>query len=106
MGQMQRPPFWTPCFGLGVLLVASSAFAQGVPVPSNSQAPSAPQLFSPKSVTPFPEGLKVGFIDFQVVAQESASGKAATLQLKALQNIKFAEIEKKDKALQALQAQR
>ncbi len=51
---------------------------------------------------PFPEGAKVGFIDLQVIASNSAEGKAATAKIQDFQKKKTAEIAEKTKAAEAL----
>jgi Skp family chaperone for outer membrane proteins len=61
-----------------------------------------PSLLQPAGPT-FPAGVKIAFIDLQRVAQDSAAGKAASLQLKRLQDVKLLDIQAKDQAVKALQ---
>jgi outer membrane protein len=51
----------------------------------------------------FPQGAKVGFINIQRIAGESAEGKASTARVKTLNDKKVAELSDKQKALQAAQ---
>jgi Skp family chaperone for outer membrane proteins len=88
-----------------VIALANPVLAQTPPQVPKPQAPSQPSLFTPQPTMPFPEGAKIGYIDFQLIAQTSAAGKAASLRLKSLHDIKFAEIEVKGQALKALQSQ-
>jgi outer membrane protein len=67
--------------------------------PPAEQKP-APQPQPPK---PFPEGAKVGFVDLQVIASNSAEGKAATAKLDEYRKKKNAEIAEKTKQAQAIQ---
>ena len=117
---------------LTLALSAGPAFAQATPPPQNPPAqnppaqnppaqnppaqqppatppagqqppagqPPAPQPQPPK---PFPEGAKVGFIDLQVIASNSAEGKAATAQIDAYRTKKNAELTEKGKQAQAIQ---
>lgn len=101
---------------LTTALTAGPAFAQATPPPQNPPAqnppaqnppathaglqPATPQPQPPK---PFPEGAKVGFIDLQVIASNSAEGKAATAQLEEYRKKANAQISEKTKEAQALQ---
>ena len=69
--------------------------------PPAEQKPAPPQPQPPK---PFPEGAKVGFVDLQVIASNSAEGKAATAKLDEYRKKKNGEIAEKNKQAQALQA--
>lgn len=104
---------------LTTALTVGPAFAQATPPPQNppaqtppatqnppAQPPAATQPATPPQAQPpkpFPEGAKVGFIDLQVIASNSAEGKAATGKIQEYQKKKNAEIAEKTKAVQALQ---
>lgn len=88
---------------IGALLIASSAFAQTEPEQTTPKSTLPAQLFSQPPNTPFPDGAKIAFINIQLIAQESAIGKAANEQLNKLRGIKLAELESRGKALKALQ---
>ena len=99
---------------LATVLSVGPAFAQTAPQtppagqkpapatqpPAATQPVTPPQAQPPK---PFPEGAKVGFIDLQVIASNSAEGKAATAKIQELNKKRTAEIQEKTKAAQALQ---
>jgi Skp family chaperone for outer membrane proteins len=96
-----------------VLFCATGAAAQPLSVrflqsaPATVQEPPptpppAPSLLQPAGPT-FPSSVKIAFVDLQRVAQDSAAGKAASLQLKKLQDVKLLEIQAKDQALKTLQ---
>ena len=59
--------------------------------------------FSQQPATPFPEGARVAFINIQLIAQESAIGKAAPERINKLRGVRLAELETKGQALKALQ---
>lgn len=86
---------------LGLMLVASPAFAQA-PVPPAPAAPAqaAPPPAAPK---PFPEGAKVAYVVLQRIANESADGRVATTRIQALQQKRAAELSEKNTQLTALQ---
>lgn len=106
---------------VGTLLVLSTtAFAQTprfpsfqtptgqtplAPPPAQAPAtpPPVPSLLQPQAAVPFPAGAKFGFINLQTIAQESAAGKAASLQLKKLQDVKLLDVQAKSQALKVLQ---
>ena len=93
------------------ILAVGPAFAQTAPQtppPQNppAQPPAATQPATPPQAQPpkpFPEGAKIGFIDLQVIASNSAEGKAATGKIEALRKKKTDEIGEKNKQAQALQ---
>jgi outer membrane protein len=62
------------------------------------QAPAPPQPAAPR---PFPEGAKVAYIDLQYIASKSVEGKAATARIQEYAKKKTAELEGKQKALEA-----
>ena len=70
--------------------------APATPKPAET-APTAP----PAAPKPFPEGAKIGYIDLQYIASNSAEGKAATSKIQEFTKKKTAELEGKQKALEA-----
>jgi Skp family chaperone for outer membrane proteins len=97
----------------GILLAATSSSAQTLGAsflqgPTTvQQAPPAPPATVPSILRPaaptFPPDVKLGFINLQTIAQESTSGKVASVQLKRLQDLKLTEIQAKTQAVKALQ---
>lgn len=85
----QQPPAQTPPAGQQ---------APATP-PATTQPPAQPA----QPPQPFPEGAKIAYVDVQVIASNSAEGKAATSRIQELQKKKTAELGEKQKALQALQ---
>ena len=85
----QQPPAQTPPAG------------QQPPAtpPATTQPPAQPA----QPPQPFPEGAKIAYVDVQVIASNSAEGRAATTRIQELQKKKTAELGEKQKALQALQ---
>ena len=98
----------------GALTLALSApvFAQatppaGAPKPQTPPAAAATQPPAPKPPqppVPFPQDAKYAYIDVQLIASNSASGKEASKKLDELGKKKQAEMADKSKQLQALQA--
>lgn len=117
---------------LTLALGAGPAFAQAAPPPQNPPAQTPPPQQPPaqqppaqqppatqppatqppaaqqppaqaQPPKPFPEGAKIGFIDLQVIASNSAEGKAATAKLDEYRKKKNAEIGEKTKQAQAIQ---
>jgi len=99
-----------------VLTVAlsASAFAQATTPPAGAPKPQAPtqppatapatQPAAPKTPpAPFPQDAKVAFIDINAIAGTSTAGKEASKRLADLNTKKMAEIQDKNKQLQALQ---
>ena len=91
-----------------VALAAGSAWAQTptTPAPPATQKPAEqPPAATPPSAAaaprPFPEGAKVAYIDLQYIASNSAEGKAATAKIQEYAKKKTAELEGKQKALEA-----
>ena len=72
------------------------------PAPPATQKPAdaapAAQAAAPK---PFPEGAKIAYIDLQYIASNSSEGKAATSKIQEFTKKKTAELEGKQKALEA-----
>jgi outer membrane protein len=100
---------------IGVMLAGTWTFAQApqpapqtqkpvTPPPAQPAAPPAqPAPTPPAPPRPFPEGAKVAYVIVQRIANESAEGKAATARLQAFQQKKAAELNEKNKQLQAAQ---
>jgi outer membrane protein len=65
--------------------------------------PPAEQKPAPTPPKPFPEGAKVGYIDIQMIASNSAEGKAAAQKIKAWEETKYKEIQAKQKQAQDVQ---
>jgi len=77
------------------------------PPPTAPAQPAAAQPAKPPSPpVPFPQDAKYGVVDVQAIASTSAAGKAATQKLNDLQTKKMAELQDKNKQLQALQTKR
>lgn len=87
----------------GLVLAASPAFAQNPPDATVPKPTLGAQLFSQQPATPFPEGARIAFINIQLIAQESALGKAASDRINKLRGVRLAELEAKGQALKALQ---
>ena len=97
-------------------LTATLAFAQppaaptpakptpATPAPAGQPPATAAQPPALKPPAPFPQDSKIAFVDINSVAANSAAGKEASNKLKALQDKKLAEINDKNKQLQAAQA--
>jgi outer membrane protein len=84
---------------LGLVLSASSSYAQDPDPPDPVVAPAAPQ--SPAESAPrFQDGLRYAFIDVQRIASESTPGRVATDKIKALQDQKVRELQDRQKSLQ------
>jgi outer membrane protein len=64
-------------------------------------APAAQPPAAAQAPKPFPEGAKIGYIDLQYIASSSAEGKAATAKIQEYAKKKTAELEGKQKALEA-----
>ncbi len=91
-----------------VALAAGSAWAQTPTTPAApatqkpaEQPPAAPPASAAGAPRPFPEGAKVAYIDLQYIASNSADGKAATAKIQEYAKKKTAELEGKQKALEA-----
>ena len=99
-------------------LTATLAWAQPPAAPKPAPTTPAPTAQPPATQTPapaaqppalkppapFPQDSKIAFVDINAVAANSAAGKDAANKLKALQDRKLAEINDKNKQLQATQA--
>ena len=98
------------------MLSAAPAFAQAAPppqppppagqkptppaTPPAEQKPAPPPAQPPK---PFPEGAKVGYVDIQLIASNSAEGKAAAGKIQEWDKKKTSELQEKQKQAQAIQ---
>lgn len=88
-------------------LAAGSAWAQTptTPAPPATQKPAEqPPAATPPAAAaprPFPEGAKIAYIDLQFIASNSVEGKAATAKIQEFAKKKTAELEGKQKALEA-----
>jgi outer membrane protein len=95
-----------------VVVTGTGSFAQApapAPAPAKPAVPApavpAPQAAAPAPAPalPFPEGAKIAFVVLQRVVAESADGKQASAKVQALQQKKVAELNERQKAVQALQ---
>jgi outer membrane protein len=90
-------------------MFATPVYAQATaPVPAPpQQKPTAPPAAAPAPAPqpprPFPEGSKFAFVDIQVIASNSAEGKAATAKLDELRKKKNTELQSKATALKSMQ---
>lgn len=69
--------------------------------PADPGAAAAPATQKP-APRPFPEGAKVAYVDLQFIASASSEGKAATAKIQEFAKKKTAELEAKQKALEAM----
>lgn len=96
-------------------MLATSAFAQAAAAPAQQKPPATPAQQKPPATAPaapapapqpprpFPEGSKFAFVDIQVIASNSAEGKAATAKLDELRKKKNTELQSKATALKSMQ---
>lgn len=87
---------------LSLVLSAAPSFGQAQ-APAQPAAPAAAQAPAPKPPVPFQDGLKYAYVQLQVVAAESAQGKAFQAKVEALREQKVKELQDKQKTLQAAQ---
>jgi outer membrane protein len=93
---------------LSTLLVTGSALAQTkppaqqTPPPAQAQTPPAQAQPAPPP-RPFPQGAKIAYVNIQMVASNSAQGKAYAARIQDLQRKKNDELAAKQKELQAAQ---
>jgi outer membrane protein len=86
-----------------LLTGAAGAFAQATAQPP-AQPPAQPAPAPAAVAAPqFPAGAKLGYINIQRVASESVEGRSAASRVKAVNDKKVAELNDKNKALQANQ---
>lgn len=76
--------------------------APTTPAPT-TQAPAPQPAAQPTPPRPFPEGAKVAYVMLPQIAQNSTEGKAASAKIEDLQKKKQAELQDKNKQLQAAQ---
>ena len=96
---------------LVLLLSTVPAFAQArgqapapTPAPARIQAPApAPPPVALAAPVPFPVGAKIGFVNLQAIAQNTADGKAAAARVQKTAQDKQTEAANRAKALQANQ---
>jgi outer membrane protein len=81
---------------------ATPAPAAGTQKPAE-QPPATPAAPAGAAAAPrpFPEGAKIGYVDLQFIASNSAEGRAATARIQEYAKKKTAELEGKQKALEA-----
>lgn len=84
---------------LGAVLLSGPAVAQQ---PAAPQAQPAPAAQAPASK--FPDGVHYAYINIQMIAAESAEGKASTSRIEALRAKKAAELTEKNKQVESNQA--
>ena len=89
------------CVGTAPLVAQTEPAGQPAQQPPAPAEAPAPQPAPPP--VPFPEGAKVGFVDFQRIANESIEGKAAAQKVQDLNDQKVLELADKQKALQDAQ---
>ena len=80
---------------------APRAAAPAAPKPSPAPAAAPAAAPAPAPVVPFPDGAKMAFIDIQRVIGESKEGQSASNKVKALNDRKVADLNDRNKALQA-----
>jgi len=88
----QTPPAQTP--------PAQTPPPAGQTPPAGQKPAPAPTAQPPK---PFPEGAKIAYVDIQMIASNSAEGKAASAKIEEWQKKKSAELAEKNKQAQAIQ---
>jgi len=69
--------------------------------PAATPPATQPPAAAPAAPRPYPEGAKIAYIDIQGVASSSAEGKAFSARIQELQKKKSAEINEKNKQLEA-----
>ena len=96
-----------------ITALAAPSLAQTAPPASPAPKPQAPPAAPPAAAAPkpqppvaFPADAKIAFIDVNQVAGTSAAGKDASKKLSDLNNKKLAELNDKNKQLQALTTKR
>jgi Skp family chaperone for outer membrane proteins len=78
--------------------------APAQPAPAQpAPAQPAPTQPAPQPPAPFPQGAKVAYVNLPLVAQNSTQGKSASAKIEELQKKKQAELQDKNKQLQAAQ---
>jgi outer membrane protein len=74
---------------------------QKPPATTPAPAPQTPPAAAPAAPRPYPEGAKIAYVDMQGIAQGSAEGKTYSTRISELQKKKMAEVNEKNKALEA-----
>jgi outer membrane protein len=88
------------------LLAGGPAWGQTPPAqqpPAQTPPAAQPPAAQPQPPRPFPEGAKIAYVNVNAIAGGSAEGKAASAKIQEFVKKKNAEIQDKQKALQALQ---
>lgn len=107
---MKRLKLMTVIVVVGLALAAGPVFAQAKPpaggqTPPQTPAPAeqkpAPAPAPAAAPRPFPEGAKIAYIDLQFIASNSVEGKGATAKIQEFAKKKTAELEGKQKAVEA-----
>jgi Skp family chaperone for outer membrane proteins len=93
---------------VGAFAAAAVAFGQAKPPATQTgqkpaPRPAAPAPEPPQPPRPFPAGSKFAFINIQRIASESTEGKASTAKVDALRQKKLAELNDRNKQLEAAQ---
>jgi outer membrane protein len=96
---------------LALAMSAAPAFAQAAPGQRPAPRPTAPATSTPAPApgqaapapppvpVPFPAGAKIAYVNLQMIANQSAEGKALTAKVQALMQKKQNEAQAKQKAL-------
>src|SRR6476469_5918027 len=83
---------------------ASRPPAQTPPPARQPDPPPAAAVAPPAPVIPFRDGAKIGFINVQAIASQSAAGQSAGVKIKQFQEQRARELDAKQKALEAKRA--
>jgi outer membrane protein len=94
---MQSMKVVIPMLMLSLFLVTGPVMGQA---PKAAPAQPAPQAEAPR---PFPQGATIAYVDLNLVATQSKEGQAAGQKIRDFQARKQAELEGRQKALQAAQ---
>jgi outer membrane protein len=95
---------------IGGVLLAGPVFAQQAPAQKPAAAPAAQAPAAqaaapaPAPAVKFPEGARYAFINIQMIAAESADGKASSGKIEALRAKKAADLNEKNKSVETNQA--
>jgi outer membrane protein len=81
-------------------MLAASAYAQAAAGTEQKPTPPPAPTQQPR---PFPEGAKFAYVDIQVIASNSAEGKAATARLDELRKKKNSELQTKATAIKGME---
>jgi Skp family chaperone for outer membrane proteins len=94
--------FTGPAFAQGFNLSFSQASRSPQQPVTTPPSPPAPSILQKPAPT-FPASVKIGLVNLQTIAQESVAGKAASLQIKKLQDVKLLDIQAKTQMVKSLQ---